>query len=613
MAASNTAFFLSESQTTRLRALASELEQPSLLWASGFLAGLASAKAEGVPYPVPLTAANAPAAEPAEAKTLTIIYGSQTGNAKRVAEQLANDAKAASLAVNIYRADSYKPQQLKKERLLYVVISTHSEGDIIDPPDDSRDFIEFLEGRRAPKLPDLRYAVLALGDTSYPDFCGIGRKVDERLEALGASRIQPRGDADVDIDTVAKPWVAKALETAREELKTDAGQGAASSAGGVVTLLHPRKSAWTRDNPFLAEILTSQRIVGAGSVKDVHHIELSLEDSGISYKPGDALGVWPRQAADLVTAVIAELGLDAEQQITQGDVTLSLADWLTERRELTLLTRPFIVAHAERGDHADLRAVLEPEGKAELSELLGKWQLLDFLRRWPVSWDAEALVAALRPLAPRMYSIASSQTLVGEEVHLTVERLHYQRDGEDRWGVATRYLCGLEEGEKVSVFIDENDCFRLPQDPSRDIILIGPGTGIAPFRAFVQEREKSGAEGRQWLFFGNPNRRTDFLYQLEWQQAVKNGVLTRLSVAFSRDQEHKIYVQDRLRENAAEVWNWLEGGAHLYICGDADRMAPDVHTALVDIVTEQGGLSEEDAGLYLKKLMSDGRYARDVY
>ena len=596
--------------STEKSALAAQLVQGldshTLHWLSGYMAGAAAQL-----QPVAQTAAPAPASQ--AAAPLTVLYGSQTGNAKRVAEQLAQRAEAAGLTVKLVRADAYRTSELKKERLLYVVISTHSEGDTVEPPDDSRGFMEFLSGRRAPKLPDLRYAVLALGDTSYPDFCGIGRQVDERLAALGAQRLQDRAEADVDVDSVATPWAEKALQQALEELQTGDQPAAVNAAGGVVTPLHAVAQAWTRQRPFSAEILTSQRIVANDSGKDVRHIELSLEGSGITYKPGDALGVWPRQAPELVAAIIARLGLDADETVTHGEQSAPLSQWLSERRELTTLTRPFLAAHAELGNHDDLARLLEPESRKALSELLETHQLVDLLRRWPAPWTAQQLVEALRPLAPRMYSIASSQEQVGEEVHLTIANLNYLHDGEERWGVTTHYLLGLEEGESVSVFIDANDRFRLPADPSRDVIMIGPGTGVAPFRAFVQERQETAAEGRQWLFFGNPHRRTDFLYQLEWQQALRDGALTQISVAFSRDQAEKVYVQDRLREQGRELWSWLEGGAHLYVCGDADRMAPDVHAALIEIIAEHGNKSTEDATNWLKQLMSEGRYARDVY
>jgi sulfite reductase (NADPH) flavoprotein alpha-component len=583
------------------------LEEPALNWLSGYLAGLAAqrpAGRTGDAEPAPLKAVDAQ-------QRLTVVYGSQTGNARRAAEQLAERATAAGLEARLLRADAYPLHELKKERLLYVVVSTHSSGDVVEPPDDARSFVEYLHSRRAPRLPELAYAVLALGDTSYPDFCAIGRRIDERLAELGATRLFARGEADVDVETVAVPWTGTALEQARARLKPSPAQPA--PAGGVVTPLHPVRAAWTRQRPFQAEVLANQRIVASDSGKDVRHLELSLEGSGLAYQPGDALGVWPTQSPGLVDAVLETLGLDGDREVAFKDERLPLAQWLGQRRELTGLTRPFLAAHAERGGHAALKALLEPGAQGELAALLRGTPLLDLLRRHPAGWDAEALVAALRPLAPRMYSIASSQARVENEVHLTVDRLHYRSDGEERWGVASHHLCALDEGDTVPVFVEANDRFRLPAEPSRDVIMIGPGTGVAPFRAFVQERAATGASGRNWLFFGNPRRRTDFLYQLEWQQAVRDGALARLDVAFSRDQAHKVYVQHRLREQGRELWAWLQDGAHLYVCGDADRMAPDVHQALLDVATTHGGKSPDDAEAWLRALAAEGRYARDVY
>lgn len=604
-------FVLSDQQTVLLDDLASEMDRSSLLWTSGYLAGLANAQAVGAPV------APQPQRVLVEKLKLTVLYGSQTGNAKRVAEKLAGQAESNGLDVTLVRADEYKVKRLKDEKLLYVVISTHSEGDEVDPPDDSRDFLEALFGRRAPKVPDLKYAVLALGDTSYPDFCGIGRQLDERLAELGGIRLFDRGEADVDIETVAGPWTETALKEANE-LAEKAGAAqpqAAAAQPGVVTPLHPSHTKWTRENPYKAEVLLNQRVVASDSGKDVRHMELLLEGSGIHYQPGDSLGIWPVQSPKLVTTVIDALALNGDEPVTINDEALALSRWLGERRELTVLTRPFIVAHAERSGSEELQALVEagPEARKKLAALLNGTQLIDLLRQYPAGWEAQAFVEALRPLAPRSYSIASSQKEADDEVHLTVERLHFKVDGEDRWGVATQHLCALNEGDTVPVFLDANDRFRLPQDASKDVIMIGPGTGVAPFRAFLQERAATDASGRNWLFFGNPHRRTDFLYQLEWQQALKKGELDHLDVAFSRDQDYKVYVQDRIREKGAEVWQWLDGGAHIYICGDADNMAPDVHAALIEVIAKHGGQSKDDATAWLKNLMSDGRYARDVY
>ena len=590
------------------------LDSPALEWLAGFMAGAAARGRTNAPQAsVPQAATPvAVAAASAVQQQLTIVYGSQTGNAKRVAEKLAGEVQAAGLPVRIVRADAYRTTDLKKETFLYVVISTHSEGDAVEPPDDSRGFYEFLTGKRAPKLPQLSYGVLALGDSSYVDFCGIGRHIDERLAELGAQRVLTRADADVDVDYVAAPWAREALEHAKKHLAPQQPQ-TASAPGAEVLTLRPAHASWSRERPYLAEVLVNQCIVGSGSEKDVRHIELSLEGSGLHYQPGDALGVWPTQSPTLVQRVLQTLSLDGDTPVTHGSDTLPLTEWLAHRRELTVLTRPFVAALAERGGHEALKALLRPENNAELAKLLNTHQLIDLLRAWPAAWDAAALVAALRPLAPRMYSIASSQAQVEEEVHVTVALVRFEKEGEARWGAGSHYLCGAEEGTQVPVFIEANERFRLPADGTRDVIMVGPGTGVAPFRAFVQQRQADGATGRNWLFFGNPHRHSDFLYQTEWLQAVKEGALAHLHVAFSRDQAEKVYVQQRLREHGAEVWQWLQDGAHFYVCGDAERMAGDVQRALVQIAVEHGGKTPEDAAAWVKTLLLEGRYARDVY
>jgi len=585
------------------------LDSPALEWLAGFMAGAAARGRLAAPQAAtPVAIATGAAVQ----QQLTIVYGSQTGNAKRVAEKLAAEVKSTGLPVRIVRADAFRTSDLKKEKFLYLVISTHSEGDDVEPPDDARGFYEFLMGKRAPQLPELSYSVLALGDSSYVDFCGIGRRIDERLAQLGAKRVLDRADADVDLDYVVTPWADRALQQARSLLPPQQA-AAAPAPGAEVLTLRPAHSSWSRERPFLAEVLVNQRIVGSGSEKDVRHIELSLTGSGLHYQPGDALGVWPTQAPELGHRVLELLQLDGSTPVTQGKETLPLTEWLTHRRELTLVTRPFVAALAERGGHEELKALLQPERNADLSPLLNREQLVDLLRAWPAAWDAAALVAALRPLAPRMYSIASSQAQVDEEVHLTVALVQFEKEGEARWGAGSRYLSGSEEGAQVPVFIEANERFRLPADSARDVIMVGPGTGVAPFRAFVQQRQADGATWRNWLFFGNPHRHSDFLYQTEWLQAAKDGALTYLDVAFSRDQAEKVYVQQRLREHGAEVWQWLQGGAHFYVCGDAERMAGDVQRALADIAAEHGGKTPEDAAQWVKTLLLEGRYARDVY
>jgi len=592
--------YLPEAKHALITDLADSLEPQALSWLSGYFAGVAQGR-QSARAPAPL----AVAAAPANARRLTILYGSQTGNAKRIAEGLLQRVQGQGLEARLVRADQYATRELKEEQLLYIVMSTQGDG---EPPDDSIALVEFLLGKRAPKLPKLKYAVLGLGDSSYPSFCGISQKIDERLAELGAERLQEAGAADLDIETVASPWQDAALAHARQQLKA-----AEAPAGATVTPLRVQPGKVTRDQPFHAELLLNQPITGRDSDKDIRHLELSLEGSGLHYEPGDALGVWPVQDEALVARVVEAAGLDAAAPVEHQGATRPLGEWLRSHRELTVLTRPFLQALAERAGDEGLHTLLRPESREALAAYMAGHQLIDALRAWPARWPADALVAALRPLAPRMYSIASCAAVAEDEVHLTLANVAFEREGEDRWGVASRFLSQLPEGAKAPVFVEENTRFRLPADPGRDIIMIGAGTGVAPYRAFIQARAETGAAGRNWLFFGNPRFGSDFLYQTEWQQALKAGALQRIDLAFSRDQAGKVYVQHRLAERGAEVYDWIQGGAHVYVCGDATRMARDVHATLLEIARDQGGLDEEGARQWLDELAAQGRYARDVY
>ena len=597
---------LSPERSALLAQLAAGADASGLLWASGYLAGLARSLDAPVIAPAPATAV-APA---------TIIYGSQTGNARRAAEALHAKLDAAGLPARLLRADAYSTRELANERLLYLVVSTQGEG---DPPDDAIGFSEFLLGRRAPKLPQLQFAVLGLGDTSYADFCGIARKLDARLAELGATRVQTLGEADLDIDIVAAPWREQALAHARELLKP-----APATHLATVTPLRPHAlPAWSQDKPFVAEVLANQRITGRefrnigfrkyGAVdKDVRHLELSLQGSGLAYEPGDALGIRHRNPDALVDAVLAATKLDGDALVARDGESLALAEWLRDKRELSRIGRPLLASVAERGAHAELARLLEAQDKSGLAAVFDTHQLIDVLRRWPAGWDADALVAALRPQAQRLYSIASSRKRVGEEAHLTVDALRYQAHGFEHVGAASGFLASLEEGGSLPVYIEPNERFRVPADAARDILMIGPGTGVAPFRGFVQERAETGAAGRNWLLFGARHFNTGFLYQAEWQDALAKGELHRLDLAFSRDQADRIYVQQRLREAGRDVYDWLQGGAHLYVCG-AIAMGKDVHAALLDIVAAHNGGDTEAASDYLSSLQREGRYARDVY
>lgn len=589
---------LPDGRAEMLDRLTDGLGGETLWWLSGYAAGLARSRT--------LRAVDAPTGDPLPVAPpslrATVVFGSQTGNARRAAERVAARLGEAGLDVRLVGAADYPLRELKAETLLVVVISTQGDG---DPPDDARAFVEHVLGPRAPKLEGLRFGVLGLGDSSYPQFCAIGRRLDARLAELGAERWLERGDADLDIDDVAAPWTDAAADAARAltPVRTLA----------TVTALRPAAArAFDRDAPFAAPVLAVQKITARGAARDVRHVELSLEGSGLAYEPGDALGVWAHNAPALVDEMLDVLRLDGDAVVESKGRSLPLRDWLTSERELTRLSRPFVARHAELAGDTGLAALLDTGRGAELAQLLERVQPVDLLRRHPGEWTADAFVSALRPLTPRLYSIASSPLEVGEEAHLTVAHVAYETNGHARHGVASGLLARSQPGETLPVFIERNERFRLPRDASRDVLMIGPGTGVAPFRGFVQHRAHTGATGRNWLLFGAPHARTDFLYQLEWQQTLGRGQLHRLDVAFSRDQPDKVYVQHKLREHGREVYAWLEGGAHLYVCG-AVAMSKDVHAALVDVIATHGGLGPDDAAARLDALLAEGRYARDVY
>ena len=590
---------LSNEHSALLAQFAAGADATGLLWASGYLAGLARSL-------------EAPASAPAAAIAITpatVLYGSQTGNARRAAEALHARLEAAGLPARLLRADAYPLRELKDERLLYIAISTQGDG---DPPDDALAFVDFMSGKRAPRLPQLKFAVLALGDSSYPQFCAIGQRIDARLSELGAARVAECANADLDVETIAAPWTETVVGIAQELLKPAATQ-ATPSLGTVIPLRpHAVPQAHGRERPFAADVLANQRITGRGSARDIRHLELSLEGSSLAYEPGDALGVWPRNPPALVDALLAALEFDGDAPVAQAGVELPLREWLSGKREITRLSRPFVARHAAQAGDDALNRLLSLDNAAQLSSLLGTRQLIDLLRGTPAAWSADEFVAALRPLQPRLYSIASSRKAVGEEAHLTVAHVEYDNGDGLRWGAASHFLASREDGGRAEVFIEANERFRLPADGSRDIVMIGPGTGVAPFRGFVQERRETGASGRNWLLFGNSHARSEFLYQTEWQQALKDGALHRLDLAFSRDQAEKVYVQQRLREHGRELYAWLENGAHVYVCG-ALAMGKDVHAALLDVVARERATDADAAADYVAALQAQGRYARDVY
>jgi sulfite reductase (NADPH) flavoprotein alpha-component len=589
------------SQLNQITQAITGLNANQLTWMSGYMAGLAAAQDPALAAPQQISAVAA--AEPAG--NLTIIYGSQTGNAKGIAVAYQAKASEAGIPATVVSMADYKPRQIKNETHIAIVVSTHGEG---EAPDDAVELHEFLGSKKAPKLPNLKYAVLGLGDTSYEFFCQTAKDFDTRLATLGATAVVERVDCDVDYDSAAAKWQDDILAKIKDDLTAKTTQVPVAAAANTASVA----SIYSKKNPFSGTLLASQKITGRDSVKDIRHIEISLEDSGIQYQAGDALGVYFLNDADIVARVIGAYGLDASASVTVAGNSMSLNDALTEKCELTLAYPTFIKALADITNDAALVALLAD--KTALREYLVPRQIVDIAIDYPVAITAQQLVDACRPLTARLYSIASSQAEVEDEVHLTVALVEYDAHGFTHQGGASGYLSKrLEEGAAVKVYVENNDNFRLPTDPNTPVIMVGPGTGIAPFRAFMQERDAQDAQGNNWLFFGNPNFTQDFLYQTEWQGYVKSGLLSKVSLAFSRDQAEKIYVQHRLVEQGAEVYKWLEQGAHFYVCGDANHMAKDVEQALLDIYQTHGKQTADEAKKSLLALRKAKRYQKDVY
>ena len=588
---------LNENQWTQIHQATASLNPQQLTWLSGYLAGMAQ------------TGQSTVLAQPdsSHAKSLTILYGSQTGNAKSVAQEFKAKLDALNIPATIVSMADYKQKQLKTESHVVIIVSTHGIG---EAPDDAVALHSFLAGKKAPKLNDLNFAVLGLGDTSYEFFCQTAKDFDKRLQDLGATRITDRVDCDVDYDADVAAWFDTITHQVKDELSAKSSQSIIPSLN-----VHPSAavaSQYTKKLPYTATLLESQKITGRDSVKDIRHIEISLENSGIQYRPGDALGVWFKNDINLVDELTTLLGLQGDTSVSWSGDDYNFNDALINKLELTQSYPTFVTKYAKYANNIELNALLDD--KSVLREYLSQRQIIDVVRQYPAKLNAQEFVDTLRMITPRLYSIASSQAEVEDEVHLTVALVEYDAHGYAHQGDASSFLSTrLDEGGEVNVFVEKNDNFRLPDDGNTPVIMIGPGTGIAPFRAFMQQREAEEASGENWLFFGNPNYTQDFLYQTEWQRFVKDGVLNKVSLAFSRDQEQKVYVQHRMLEQGAEIYQWLEQGAHIYVCGDANHMAKDVQDALVQIVIAHGAKSDEQAEQYISDLRRAKRYQKDVY
>ena len=575
-----------------------------LAWLSGYTWSQAS----GVEQPLvgQHLAANLTALS-AEPFSITVLSGSQTGNAKSVADKVAAELTEAGIAVKRVALKDYKAKTIADEKYLLLVTSTQGEG---EPPEEGVVLHKLLNGKKTPKLTELQFAVLGLGDSSYPNFCQAGKDFDQRFAELGATRLFERVDADLDYSAIAEQWIRDIVAIIKE--KAAQASPVVQSIATATTALVAKESQYNKANPFPATLITNQKITGRQSDKDVRHLEFDLAGSDLHYQAGDALGVWFDNDPKLVDEILSLAQIDPTTEVTIERKTQTISTALLSHLELTQNTPAFVKGYAALANNEQLNDLVADN--QALQELVQRTPIVDVLHKFPVKLTSEQLVSLLRPLTPRLYSISSSPAEVGEEVHLTVGVVRFEHEGRARSGAASSFLADrVEEDGAVRVFVEHNDNFRLPNDMTKPIIMVGSGTGVAPFRAFMQQRVADEASGKNWLIFGNPHFASDFLYQTEWQQFAKEGFLHKYDFAWSRDQEKKIYVQDKIRENSTALWQWLQEGAYFYVCGDASKMAKDVEQALLDVIAKEGNLSPDEAEDYLNELREEKRYQRDVY
>lgn len=583
-----------------LKKIIENYNDKQLAWLSGYLWGRAEKSSVEQVLPSTTPPSNMTQAE----QKVTIISASQTGNARRVANELSQDIERLGIAVTHLPAGEYKAKKLSQEEILILVTSTQGEG---EPPEEALSLYKYLFAAKAPKLTHLKFAVFGLGDASYPKFCQAAKDFDQRFAELDAQRLLVRVDADTDFQTISTSW-RQAVIDKLSQLQPSNTQSPTENSTSIAV----NSSLYHRDNPFIATVNVNQKITSRDSDRDIRHIELDLSDSDLHYQPGDAVGVWYQNSHELVEEILNITQLAGETQVEHHGQQIALKTVLAEHVELTQNTPIIIEKYAQAVQHPELLTLIgDREALLEMSQTL---PLVDMLNRYRGKIEAQTFVELLRPLTPRFYSIASAQDEVGSEVHLTVNVVRYQVDDKIRMGGASGYLANqIADQDQVKIFIEHNDNFRLPDDTHAPIIMIAAGTGIAPFRAFLQQRASQGATGKNWLFFGNPHFISDFLYQVEWQSYVKEGLLTHIDLAWSRDQAEKIYVQDKLMAQASNIWQWLQEGAFIYVCGDAKRMAKAVDLALQQILMTQAQYRQEQAISYLDELRSQKRYQRDVY
>ena len=584
-------YTLNDQQFNKLKDLLSGLNESQIIWMSGYLDGLL---ADGNYSPSKEIQQIQQTSEPLA--NLTILYGTETGNSQELAEKLAGKASFKNINAKAVSMYDYNVNDLAGEDNVAIIVSTHGEGEV---PEMAKKFYEYITGNQATTLENVSYSVLALGDKTYKHFCKSGEDIYRGMKDMGAFSVVPLQKCDVDYEISAEIWMNNFL------------MNLTPTAAGVVVGDGDEEKEYSKSNPFYATVKTKIRLTGETSDKDVYHFELSLEGSGLTYEPGDAVGIFTRNPEELVDKIIRKGGFDPEHRVFIKDGQTTLLDALTHHVEITVLSYDLLNKYCGRTKNVELAKILDDE--TLLDEYIEGRDLLDLLEDFPFEWNANKLVEILRPIPPRLYSISSSQEAIGDEVHATIALVKYEKDKRLRVGACTSHVIfSVEPGDKLPVYIDKNPSFKLPEDNAA-IIMVGAGTGVAPYRAFMQQRSKQGFTGYSWLFYGDRHSESDFLYRNEWENLLNDECLERMDVAFSRDQEEKVYVQHKLIENQEEVFEWIENGAHFYVCGDMKHMAKDVNKTLLEIIQTQGGIDEEQAEKYLRMLKKERRYQTDVY
>ncbi|CAD83679.1 sulfite reductase (NADPH) flavoprotein beta subunit [Candidatus Blochmanniella floridana] len=604
---------LSSEQLNQLKLVLDTLSKNQLIWLSGYLLGLVNSQTS---TDIGVTASGVSAGLELKPdlidNTIIVISASQTGNARNIAKQLYSDLVEAGLRAVLFSAGEYKFKKISEISLLIFITSTHGEG---EPPEEALALYKYLFSEKALRMEKTSFIVLSLGDRSYEYFAKAGKDFDKRFEDLGANRLYDRVDLDVDFQSEVDKWKEKVVSLCKSKIVSIVSKDKCINIqNNIVFKKKNPVTSYCKEFPLIAYLLNRQKITSCNSLKDVHHLEFDISGSGLCYQPGDALGIWYENDYNLVYELLELLNLTGRESVQIKNQSMCLDEALVKYCDLTQNTPVVVKSIATISQDKILLNLLQNQN--QLNSFCSTTPIVEMFYQISMTkqLSSQELIQILRPMRPRFYSIASAQSEVGEEIHITVSVVRYTINGRIRSGGASSYLVDrVQDHDEIRIFVESNDNFRLPKDPNVSIIMIGAGTGIAPFRSFMQQRALDKALGKNWLFFGNLKFTDDFLYQIEWKTYFKSGILNKIDTAWSRDQDYKVYVQDKLLSNGLELWDWIQKGAYIYVCGDAKYMARDVEQALVTVVSIHGNMNMDQSNDFWNEMRVQHRYQRDIY